>query len=746
MGFKLITRDEIFYPADYGLKVGDELNVVLTGGGGSVMAYSDPVAPSTGNATNNFFPMFYNNQSSNYPGTPPGYSQRADTPPTPTRFGRYAEAQPGVNSKTEYGALSRFASGGPTTASTAIGGGGGWLPGVATFGGRGGRESTVKLDNTFVMAEGAPGLAGEGTTAQANIVRFNGNPYGGHVSGTSPQAPVGMAVAEDVNKAWQLFKGNSNGLGSGAGAGFGAGAGAILQYRGSAAGAETKFITHRITEEDMENGIPVRVGRPGSFHNSRFVNTPLPTTSSSSTYTYLTQASVNNSLSQYGISPAGNIFGAPPKRMNLVPPTNTNCYSAALAQNGASVMYSSRPNDDADFVLIPDITKPWEYQVDYFRAALQITWSRSAQVRLKRIKYVNGYWIACLYSDAITGFNGITLTGTNYMTYAYTTDPTKGWDLSTTSIFSEGFNDVVYFNGKYVFLRGNNDANNCVYATEDLSVAPTPLTLPAFSSTNMGYYPYQTHSGFIISDEYLYIVNYYNTSNVLYLSAWCTTDLVNWSTPCMYKNLGSMFNLGQVQFYGKDLFAAGIYSSNSSIYCCQVRFENGTYKVIKAPNLAVGSYFFEQTPVFVFENDRVYLLPTRGTYGGQQRGHTIVSYPIETELTGSWQECPGREYGSEFYRSTGYVLSGAIAVYQGILYLGLYSYSNYSASVPAQTGQMQSYYANGWFEVAVDDLFTMYPDSFKVSGHKSAEDSYQDDWRYAGHILSGADGCCEIFW
>jgi hypothetical protein len=214
----------------------------------------------------------------------------------------------------------------------------------------------------------------------------------------------------------------------------------------------------------------------------------------------------------------------------------------------------------------------------------------------------------------------------------------------------------------------------------------------------------------------------------------------------MNQNLGSMFSLMQVQFHGKDLFAAGIYSSNYSIYCCQVRFENGTYKVIKAPGLAVGGNFFDQAPVFVFENDHVYLLPTRSVYNGQQRGHTIVSYPIETELTGSWQECPGRKYGAEFYKSTGYVLSGAIAVYQGILYLGLYSYSNYSASVPAQTGQMYANSADGWFEVAVDDLFTMYPDSFKVSGHKSAEDSYQEDWRDSAHILSGADGCCEIFW
>ena len=162
--------------------------------------------------------------------------------------------------------------------------------------------------------------------------------------------------------------------------------------------------------------------------------------------------------------------------------------------------------------------------------------------------------------------------------------------------------------------------------------------------------------------------------------------------------------------------------------------------------MALNVYYLYGSANLAFDDNNVYVLPDRNQCNGTYAGHTLVSYPIEDRTTGDWLNNPNRRYGSEFFRSTGYILDGTITIYDGVLYSAFQTRNQQVASVPAQTGRMDAYYADGWVEVAVDDLFTMYPDSFKVSGHKSAEDSYKDDWRDAGHILSGADGCCEIFW
>ena len=461
MGFKLITRDEVFYPADYGLKVGDELNVVMTGGGGSVMAYTDPTVGTSSNSTtmkNVLFPQFYNEKNTNYHGSPDTYTDRGDIAPSSTFFGEYGEARGGKNSRDANGAINQFASGGATTASEAVGGGGGWLPGVAATGGNGGRASTVTSESGFVVVEGAPGLAGEGTTATSNALRSNSNPFGGHVSGLVPKPAVGLARAEDVTKAFRVAYGSTSGQGSGAGAGFGAGAGAILGYSGSAAGAETKMISHRVTEKDLAEGIPVRIGRPGSFHSSRFLG-ELPTISHVPSKSYsMTYASVNNTLSYEATAPASTIFGAPPKRMNLRPPyANWQTRAVPLAQNGASVVYSSSmTNGYADIVYVPDITRPWEYTVGLCANLFGVVWSNSSNddIYMHRIRYVNGYWVACVHSSQTTSANG----GTgSYIEYAFTDDPAKGWTCIPGGD-SSGFKDVAYFNGKYVFLKGGSTA------------------------------------------------------------------------------------------------------------------------------------------------------------------------------------------------------------------------------------------------------------------------------------------------
>lgn len=223
MGVIMMNKSGMFYPKDYGLVVGDTLELVLVGGG----------AASTASEAGG----------------------EAQIPATGTFFGSYFSARPGIG-RTDGGS-----PGGKSTVSqtvqTGAGGGGGFFPGQAYQGGAG--CSTTVPAGTIIYMKTSGGTASRASNDSTPISTYIFGANSGNFGGGNGYGDVSQYQAPGFG-----------------GSGYGAGGGGYAKYTNSnsmtalhgGAGGEILYATHIITQEDIDNGIPVTVGMGGIWHGS----------------------------------------------------------------------------------------------------------------------------------------------------------------------------------------------------------------------------------------------------------------------------------------------------------------------------------------------------------------------------------------------------------------------------------------------------------------------------------------------
>ena len=217
MGAKIFVKDGVFYPADYGLEVGDVVDLVVVGGGNKATRSSDTVIRGGDSS-----------------------------------FGEYVKAIGGGGSPGAIATCDQIGSGG-TYNLIAAGGGGGYVPASGKQGG-GGLSSYPGLNCVYAPGTNAGGA--DASVVNGNYVYSTG--IAKVVAGAGANAGGGSGVAA-ING-----RGFSCGYG---GDGYGAGGGASSVnntkcFSGNA--GQIVYESHKITEEDCTNGIPVTVGKGGS--------------------------------------------------------------------------------------------------------------------------------------------------------------------------------------------------------------------------------------------------------------------------------------------------------------------------------------------------------------------------------------------------------------------------------------------------------------------------------------------------
>ena len=157
MGFIIFSESGTFNPIDYGLSIGDTINLMVIGGGGGGGAY------------------YCNNPDYPYFSLANGGTGGSSS------FGSYLTAAGGACTGTGTPSVYGYKGGSPAVLSNisgvASGGGaGGWIPGCPVWGGNGGNAS-VKYNNNCYVASGTPltyiipyesGLGGYGGRLESN--------------------------------------------------------------------------------------------------------------------------------------------------------------------------------------------------------------------------------------------------------------------------------------------------------------------------------------------------------------------------------------------------------------------------------------------------------------------------------------------------------------------------------------------------------------------------------------------------
>ena len=201
MGMSLIVRDEVWYPAEHGLSVGDTIDVALVGGGGR--------GGINGNST-----------GTNSGGT--------------TYFGSYASAKGGAGARGGYAV---------SCVQPFCGGGGGYIPASPEQGGQG---VVIQGSATYTTLGQALGNGGGARLGAFGILGKGAANSGG---GSVIIAPNCAEGGSGYGAGGAAYNANSNS--------------AVNCYAGNA--GEIKYISHVITKDDYENGIPVTIG--GGYNN-----------------------------------------------------------------------------------------------------------------------------------------------------------------------------------------------------------------------------------------------------------------------------------------------------------------------------------------------------------------------------------------------------------------------------------------------------------------------------------------------
>lgn len=224
MGLKLVVKDEIFYPKNYGLNKGDVLDIVLVGSGG-------------------------------YGGTSPSSVIPGYGAGTPSSFGNYVIARSAQGAPGGTGWFLNSYSGNGVYSGG--GGGGGYVPGAAYQGGSGasapktnGGHSVVLIGNGGGASQ--PGYINSSTWYTSPSVSMGGN-----------SACFGGGASTD-GQSYSIAEGGA-GYGAGGGAGYGYQSSQSQSiYKGGYAG-EIVYYSHILTEDDVENGININIGKAAIY-------------------------------------------------------------------------------------------------------------------------------------------------------------------------------------------------------------------------------------------------------------------------------------------------------------------------------------------------------------------------------------------------------------------------------------------------------------------------------------------------
>lgn len=221
MGMKLYTADDIFYPVEHGLNIGDELELILVGGGNAASTSMNPTGALRGGDT------YFGSQLCAHGGK---------------------GARGGVGQQETSGSYNRWYTGG--------GGGGGYVPGAIKQGGHGNAAPYIYVPNND--------LAGNTT-----VVPIDNN--GGGCVG------YGYYSSDQYRRCVHIIAGTGAHFGGGNGSltvalsygyggdGYGAGGGCNIPANPTYAGnaGEIVYASHKITQEDCINGIPITIGHGG---------------------------------------------------------------------------------------------------------------------------------------------------------------------------------------------------------------------------------------------------------------------------------------------------------------------------------------------------------------------------------------------------------------------------------------------------------------------------------------------------
>lgn len=692
MGFYIYEGDGKFYPLEHGLSVGDILNVVLVGGGGGTRGYCKP---------NEYARPSIDAEETLTAAKISRTLNTTEAPSNPTVFGKYSIARGGANSFNRFGASTPFSKGGDTRSNPALGGGGGggWIPGETDWGANGqepisenGSSNATSGLSFYLFVPSSAGSAGEGMT-QSLCMRSFRTKHGG-LAGPGRPTPAGSKVKGDDSN--QVFRN-----GGGAGAGYGAGAGSVIfsgsnnhwdsYYAGAGAQGEVVYYTHKITKEDVDNGIDITIGQGGTPYGGFRLKTNISGININDTS--------NNKYynSQPDALPILNKYAYP--ESNRIPTINNRF----KIQEGNSLCWIANISTyrriyDTYVYYIEDVTNP-NFVIKSFN--LKDVYNSSS------------------YIEFFQKVNGIYMIGTTDGRILHSQNPISGWSVFNvryintsggTANHGYSIGDIMYLNNKYYILAQNTETsyyNYYIWSCDTLDgvyVRHAPQVTYSRGS-------YVDGCQFEYSDGLWKIYTKFNSgqSYYVYMSAYPSLDT----------------NEGYIGF---PIYTGG---------------KDGTFCVIDGYVAILRNDVMNYLEVYQVDcstktSTRVFAKALDGT------ARTIYQ-TIEKAPNGKWILTPGytdllREVGSQYTDIAVFDINTLSGRALNEVY-GLYNF------IPGFF-----FYANGVYNILYrGNIFSFdspetISTTMKINGIGVDENIPSNMRKHDQYHLWGADGCCAVFW